>query len=83
MKRAEMYGGINFDLNDGPIRTKHFRTIDSKPCAQLVIGEAGESIAISVTRSPVDTLIELETAVAELKAWVQRQEKIRALPEVA
>lgn len=79
MTRAEMYGGINLDLNGGPIRTKHFRTIDGKPCAQLVIGEAGQSVAISVTRSSVDTLTELETAVAELKAWVQRQ----AVKEVA
>lgn len=79
MNRAQMYGGINFDLNDGPIRTKHFRTADGKPCAQLVIGEAGQSVAISVTQSTVDTLAELEAAVAELKAWVQRQ----ALREVA
>lgn len=82
MNRAQMYGGINFDLNDGPIRTKHFRTVDGKPCAQLVIGEAGESIAISVTRSTVDTLTELETAVAELKAWAQRQQMLHSLPEV-
>lgn len=79
MNRAQMYGGINFDLNDGPIRTKHFRTADGKPCAQLVIGEAGESIAISVTDSSIDMLTELETKVAELKAWVQRQ----AMREVA
>lgn len=73
MTRAEIYGGINLDLNDGPIRTKRFRDIDGKPCAQLVIGEAGQSIAISVTRSTPEVLDELAEAVAELKAWTLRQ----------
>lgn len=83
MKRAEMYGGINFDLNDGPIRTKHFRMADGKACAQLVLGEAGQSIAISVSRCTPETLDELAEAVAELAAWVQRQQQLGALPEVA
>ncbi|MET9909771.1 hypothetical protein ABZZ74_23700 [Streptomyces sp. NPDC006476] len=82
MTRAEMYGGINFDLNDGPIRTKHFRGIDGKPCAQLVIGEAGQSVAISVTRSSPQALNELAEAVAELQAFVARQHQLRVLPEV-
>lgn len=74
MTRAQMYGGINFDLNDGPIRTKHFRAIEGKPCAQLVIGEAGQSVAISVSQSTSDTLDQLAEAVAELQAWVKRQQ---------
>jgi len=82
MNRAQMYGGINFDLNDGPIRTKHLRDIDGKPCAQLIIGDAGESIAISVTRSTPEILDELAEAVAELKAWTMRQQQLRVLPEV-
>jgi len=83
MTRAESYGGINFDLNDGPIRTKHFRSVDGKPCAQLIIGEAGQSVAISVSRSTPETLNELAEAVAELQAFVQRQQRLRGLPEVA
>lgn len=71
---AQFYGGIALDLIDGPIRTKYSRNgFDGKPAAQLVLGEGTQSIAVSVTRSTVDTLDELETAVAELKAWVQRQ----------
>jgi hypothetical protein len=83
MTRAEMYGGINFDLNDGPIRTKHFRDINGKPCAQLILGEAGQSIAISVTRCTPEILDELAEAVAELQAFVKRQQQLRRLPEVA
>lgn len=82
MNRAQMYGGINFDLNDGPIRTKHFRDINGKPCAQLIIGEAGQSVAISVSRSTPEALDELAEAVAELQAWVRRQQQLRVLPEV-
>lgn len=82
MTRAEIYGGINFDLNDGPIRTKHFRDIDGRPCAQLIIGEAGESVAISVSRSKPEVLDELAEAVAELQAFAKRQQQLRVLPEV-
>lgn len=81
---AQLYGGIALDLLDGPIRTQYSRSdFDGKPNARLVLGEGTQSIAISVTRSPVEALEELETAVAELKAWVQRQEQIKKLPEVA
>lgn len=80
MNRAQLYGGIALDLIDGPIRTEYSRNdFDGKPTARLVLGEGTQSIAVSVTRSTVDTLTELETAVAELKAWVQRQ----AMKEVA
>lgn len=79
MNRADIYGGITVDLNDGPIRTAYGRDIDGKQTAQLVIGDDARTLAISVTRSPAAALDELETAVAELKAWVQRQ----ALKEVA
>lgn len=81
---AQLYGGIALDLMDGPVRTKYFRTeFDGKQSAQLVLGEGTQSIAVSVTRCPVETIAELETAVAELKAWVQRQEQLKSLPEVA
>lgn len=71
---AQLYGGIALDLLDGPIRTKYFRSgFDGKPSAQLILGEGTQSIAISVTRCTPETLDELEAAVAELKAWVQRQ----------
>ncbi|WP_020135122.1 hypothetical protein [Streptomyces sp. 351MFTsu5.1] len=82
MNRAEIYGGINLDLNDGPIRTKHFRDHDGKPCAQLIIGEAGQSVAISVTRTSPDVLDELAEAVAELKAWTLRQQQPQPLKAV-
>jgi hypothetical protein len=83
VNRAEIYGGITVNLNDGPIRTQYDRAIDGKPMARLVIGEAWESVGIAVSQSTPDTLAELEAAVAELKAWVQRQEMLRSLPEVA
>jgi len=84
MKRADIYGGITVDLNDGPIRTEYSRdTFDGKPTARLVLGEGTQSIALSVTLSPVEILAELQEAVAELAAWVQRQEQIKSLPEVA
>lgn len=83
MTRAELYGGINIDLNEGPIRTKHFRAVDGKQCAQLIIGEAGQSVAISVTRSTPETLTELAEAVAELHAWVQRQQQTQPLKAVS
>lgn len=79
---AQLYGGIALDLLDGPIRTEYSRGENGRQRARLVLGEGTQSIAVSVTRSTVDTLDELETAVAELKAWVQRQEMLRALPEV-
>jgi hypothetical protein len=80
---AQIYGGITVDLNDGPVSTEYNRGIDGKPMARLVIGEAGESVGISVTNSSIDTIAELEEAVAELKAWAQRQEQLKTLPEVA
>ena len=80
---AQIYGGITVDLNDGPVRTQYNRGIDGKPMARLVIGEAWESVGISVTNSSIDTIAELEEAVAELKAWVLRQEQLKTLPEVA
>lgn len=83
MSRAEIYGGITVNLNDGPIRTHYSRDFEGKPMARLVIGEAWESIGISVTQSTPETVAELEAAVAELKAWVQRQEQLKTLPEVA
>ncbi len=80
---AQIYGGITVDLNDGPIRTEYNRGIDGKLRARLVIGEAWEGVGISVTNSSIDTIAELEEAVAELKAWVKRQEQLKTLPEVA
>jgi hypothetical protein len=83
MTRAHIYGGITVDLNDGPIRTTYGRDINGHPIAQLAIGEAGQSIGLSVTNSTVDVLTELELAVAELKTWALRQEQLKSLPEVA
>lgn len=83
MNRADIYGGLTLDLNDGPIRTAYGRDINGKRTAQLVIGEGARTLGVSVTDSPAAVLAELETAVAELKAWVQRQEQLKTLPEVA
>ncbi|MET9073935.1 hypothetical protein ABZX95_17545 [Streptomyces sp. NPDC004232] len=80
---AQLYGGISLDLNDGPIRTEYTRGFDGKPTARLILGEGTQSVAISVTASPAETLAQLQEAVAELAAWQQRQEMLHGLPEVA
>lgn len=80
---AQIYGGITVDLNDGPVRTEYGRDINGKPLARLVIGTAGQSVGISVSESPLDTIAQLEEAVAELKVWALRQEQLKTLPEVA
>lgn len=83
MNRADIYGGITADLNDGPIHTSYGRDINGKPTAQLVIGEGARTLGISVTGSSVDTLAELAEAVAKLQAWTKRQQQLKSLPEVA
>jgi len=80
---AQLYGGINIDLNDGPVATKYFRGGDGKMCAQLIIGEANESVAISVSNATPDAITQLLEKVAELGAWTQRMDDLRSLPEVA
>lgn len=70
---AQLYGPIALDLSDGPIRTEYSRGWDGKPTARLVLGDGTQSIAISVSDSPAETLARLEAAVAELAAWQQRQ----------
>lgn len=80
---ARIIGGITGALNDGPVRTKYGRGFDGKPTAQLVIGKDSDSIAISVTDSPAETLALLEEKVAELRAWVALQEQVKNLPELA
>jgi len=81
---SRIVGGITVDLSDGPVRTEYSRSsFDGKQTARLVIGEDSDSIAIAVSSSPGTTLAELEEAVAELRAWVTRQERLAALPEVA
>lgn len=70
---AQLYGPIALDLADGPIRTDYSRGFDGKPTARLILGEGTQSVAISVTQSTLATLDQMEAAVAELKAWVQRQ----------
>lgn len=83
MKRSEIYGGLTVNLNDGPIRTEYSRGWDGKPLARLVIGEAWESIGIAVSQSTPETIAQLQEAVAELAAWVELQQKLHSLPEVA
>lgn len=70
---ADIYGGINVDLNDAPIRCEYDHGIDGKQMARLVIGEPGKSLAISVTNSSPDTVDQLAEAVARLAAWTKRQ----------
>ncbi|HEY9372845.1 hypothetical protein [Streptomyces sp.] len=80
---AQFYGGIALDLLDGPIRTEYSTGSNGRPTARLVLGEGTQSIAVTVTRSDSTVLAELQEAVAELAAWVKRQEQLRRLPEVA
>jgi hypothetical protein len=80
---AQLYGGISLDLLDGPIRTEYSTGVDGKRTARLVLGQGTQSIAVSCTRTTPAMLDELAEAVAELKAWVQRQQELNALPEVA
>jgi hypothetical protein len=81
---AQFYGGVSLDLLDGPVRTEYSRSdFDGKLTARLILGEGTQSIAVSVTRSTPAMLAELQEAVAELAAWVKRQEQLRSLPEVA
>jgi len=79
---AKLTGGVTF-LDDGPIRTKYGRSeFTGKPTAWLALGDS-DGIEISVTDSPAETLAQLEEAVAELRAWAKRMERLAALPEVA
>lgn len=76
--------GLTFSLADGPIRTRFGRSeFDGKPTAHLLLGQGRDEIAIVASGSPVETLIELEAAVAELRAEAERQERLANLPEVA
>jgi len=80
---AKLTGGVTFLLDDGPIRTKYGRSeFNGKPTAWLALGDS-DGIEISVTDSPAETLAQLEEAVAELRAWAKRMERLAALPEVA
>lgn len=80
---SRIVGGITFALNDGPVRTEYSRGFDGMPTARLVLGDGGNSIGITVSSSPSETLALLEEKVAELAAWVRRMESLKALPEVA
>lgn len=81
---ARIVGGVTVGLSDGPIRTAYDRSqIDGRQSARLVIGEGRDQVSIYVTDSPAETIAQLQEAVAELAAWVQRQEKLKTLPEVA
>jgi hypothetical protein len=83
MNRADIYGGITVDLNDGPIRTQYSRDVSGKPLGRLVIGDGSETIAITVSQSTPETLAQLQEAVSELRAWVTLQDRVKSLPEVA
>lgn len=80
---AHLYGPINLDLADGPVRVDTSRGADGRQQARLVFGDLTQSIAISVTDSPAETLAELQEAVAQLVAWQKRQSLLASLPEVA
>lgn len=80
---ARLYGPINLDLADGPVRVDTSRGADGRQQARLVFGDLTQSIAISVTDSPAETLAELQEAVAQLVAWQKRQSLLARLPEVA
>ena len=80
---AQLYGGIALDLKDGPVRTDYSTGQDGKRTARLILGEGTQSIAVSITHSPLAAIDQLEAAVAELKAWAIRQHQLQALPEVA
>lgn len=79
---AHLYGPIALDLADGPVRVDTSRGHDGRQQARLVFGDLTQSVAISVTESPAETLAQLQEAVAQLVAWQQRQQ-MAALPEVA
>lgn len=76
---ADIYGAINVDLNNAPVRAEFARGYDGKETARLVIGDPGSSIAITVTQSSPETVADLAEAAARLLVWAQRQ----ALREVA
>jgi hypothetical protein len=76
---AQLYGPIALDLGDGPVAATYGRDEDGRPFARLVFGEGSQTVAISVTRTPDDTLTQLQEAVAQLAAWTKRQ----TLQEVA
>jgi hypothetical protein len=80
---SRIVGGVTVALNDGPIRTEYSRSFDGMPTARLVIGAGSDSIALTVSSSSTETLAQLQEKVAELAAWVQRMESLKALPEVA
>lgn len=83
MNRADIYGGITVDLNDGPVTATYGRDINGKPTAQLVIGEGARTLGLSVTDASPEAITQLQEAVARLAAWTQRQQQLRDLPEVA
>ena len=80
---AQLYGPISIDLNDGPVRAEYKRGFDGKPTARLIVGEGTQSIALSITNATPTVMADLAEKVAELAAWVQRMDGLKALPEVA
>lgn len=70
---AQLYGPIALDLADGPVAATYGRDEDGRPFARLVFGEGSQTVAVSVTRTPHDTLTQLAEAVAQLAAWTKRQ----------
>jgi hypothetical protein len=77
VKRAQLYGPISLDLQDGPIEVKVGLDGEGRPFARLVLGDLTQAVAISVTNSNPDTLADLASAVAELAAWTQRASKLK------
>lgn len=68
---ARIIGGVTVDLDDGPIRTSYGRSLfNGLPTAHL---QVGPDLAICITSSSPETLRQLEEAVAELRAWTERQ----------
>ncbi|GHC38547.1 hypothetical protein GCM10010348_77390 [Streptomyces anthocyanicus] len=80
---ARLYGPINLDLADGPIRVDTSRGADGRQQARLVFGDLTQAVAIAVTNCPAETLQQLQEAVAQLIALQQTQARLATLPEVA
>ncbi|WP_416477089.1 hypothetical protein [Streptomyces sp. LKA04] len=80
---AHLYGPINLDLGDGPVHVDTSRGPDGQQRTRLVFGDLSQAVVISVTNSPVETLTQLQEAVAQIVALQERQARLAGLPEVA
>ncbi|SDL29055.1 hypothetical protein [Streptomyces indicus] len=71
MSTARIIGGVTVDLNDGPVTTRYARSAHTgRPTAHLQIGP---DLAICFSVATPRAARELQEAVAELTAWVERE----------